>query len=412
MANVRDRHEDLLIKLHLEMKEGRGQGERANKIGDEMNALWAELDDDDRDLFDELSEDLYLIEGKRLVAPMAEGETLDSVRKRTAIAFKERRDRDVLTLVRKLSEVDAQLAYVIGRCWERLGFLLGAVCFYDFAYEQQGKPVYAVSALEALVRANQIQEAVARVERIEGRLIVDGTLLLEAASILHRAVTRFDAEHHPELYERVVRMVEVAWIDPTALPSMRASGLLAAGFSYEHLGRSADALRAFERAVAIYPKEAPLVAHGLALLKTNRRQAVALFTMAAKQRTQFDWPYLYAAQSALEEQRFAEVEQFCEGGLSLTERPDLRGRFYEWSGIAAANLGRPSEEVMELFDRALAELPFDPTIRRNADAFAAFSGNRSWKVEPPDDAKTPTLLVLEKTVMPKQKRQVELPAAA
>jgi hypothetical protein len=157
MATARDQHEELLVQLHREMKEGRRDGERADQIGDEMNRLWAELDDRERELFDELSEDLYLIEGKRLVAPLEEGETVESTWRRTAIAFKEGRDRDTLALVRKLSE----------------------------------------------------------------------------------------------LYGRVVRMVEVAWTDSAALPSLRASGLPAAGFSYEHLGRPADALHAFERAMAI-----------------------------------------------------------------------------------------------------------------------------------------------------------------
>jgi len=63
------------------------------------------------------------------------------------------RNRDTLALVRKLSELGSQHSYVVGRCWERLGFFRGAVCFYDFAYEQERKPVYAVSALQALSTA-------------------------------------------------------------------------------------------------------------------------------------------------------------------------------------------------------------------------------------------------------------------
>ncbi len=98
MSNARHRHEALLVQLHREMKEGRGSGDRANAIGDEMNDLWAKLDNEERELFDELSEDLYLIEGKRRVVPLDEGETIASVREQLALALDERRDRDALAL--------------------------------------------------------------------------------------------------------------------------------------------------------------------------------------------------------------------------------------------------------------------------------------------------------------------------
>jgi hypothetical protein len=141
MATARDQYEELLVQLHREMKEGRRDGERADQIGEEMTRLWAELDDHDRDLFDELSEDLYLIEGKRLVAPLEEGETVESIWRRSASAFKDGRNRETLALVRKLSELGAQHSHVIGQCWERLGFFRGAECFYDFAFEQERKSV-------------------------------------------------------------------------------------------------------------------------------------------------------------------------------------------------------------------------------------------------------------------------------
>ena len=92
MPTARQRHEALLVELHREMKEGRGEGDRANEIGDEMNVLWEKLDDEERELFDELSEDLYLIEGKRRVVPLDAGETALSVRQQMTLALQERRD--------------------------------------------------------------------------------------------------------------------------------------------------------------------------------------------------------------------------------------------------------------------------------------------------------------------------------
>jgi len=123
MSKARQRHEALLVALHREMTAGRRDGERADAIGDEMNALWHDLDDEERDLFDELSEDLYLIEGKRRVVPLNEGETIASVRERMALALGEQRARDALVLARKLPDLGAGLVEAIGACWERLADL-------------------------------------------------------------------------------------------------------------------------------------------------------------------------------------------------------------------------------------------------------------------------------------------------
>ena len=93
------------------------------------------------------------------------------------------------------------------------------------------------------------------------------------------------------------------------------------------------------------------------------------FIEAVKGKTTLDWPYLYAALDALKEERFEDVEQFCEVGLSTSRRAAVRGRLLEWLAIAAAVLGRPAEQVTALFDQAMAELPLDLTIRGNAKKF-------------------------------------------
>ena len=169
------------------MRAGRRDEEKREEIGYEMDALWHASSEAEQALFAELSEDLYVIEGKRRVVPLAEGETLEGVMQALPGAFSGQNNRKALELLRKLPSLEARDVYAMGRCWERLGFFLAAVCFYDFANELEPKAVYEVSALEALERANRIEEALARAEAIEARPIVSGTLLLEAASIFHRA---------------------------------------------------------------------------------------------------------------------------------------------------------------------------------------------------------------------------------
>jgi tetratricopeptide (TPR) repeat protein len=347
------------------MRAGRGEAPGAEELRSEMTDLWHNLSGDEPTLFDELSEDLYLIEGERVVVPLAEGETAETVLQQLAKSFKAHEDRRALALTRKLPSIDARTAYVIGRCWERLGFSRAAVCFYDFANELEPKAVYEVSALEALIRAGAVDEAAQRAQATENRAIVSGTLLLEVASVLHRTAVVVEESQRKSIYQRVVKMVEVAWDDRTALASFRAMGLVVAGFSYQHLGEQERALRSFERAVAVHPSEAPLLARGLALLHVDRRRALRDFTEAVKLGTKFDWPYLYAVLHALEIGRFAEAERFCESGVAVAKRAEVRGRLFEWWAISAAELGRSAGEVTALFDKAMAELPLDLVIRRN-----------------------------------------------
>ena len=126
-------YETLLVHLHREMRAGRGDGERAEALRNEMDHLWYTLDDEEHALFDELSEDLYVIENKRNILRLAEGETVELVDQQMRLAYDASEDRQALSLIRKLPAIDAAIAHTRGRCWERLGFVKASVCFDAFA---------------------------------------------------------------------------------------------------------------------------------------------------------------------------------------------------------------------------------------------------------------------------------------
>jgi tetratricopeptide (TPR) repeat protein len=361
----RVRYEDLLVKLHREMRAGRGEGARAEELRAEMDALWYELTEDEQALFDELSEDLYVVEGKRRIVPLAEGETPALLGQRMSAAFKAHDARLQLSLLRKWPAFDANAVYVMARCWDRLRFFLGAVCFYDHANELEAKDSYEYLAIEALACAGRISEASARCRAIEARPVVSGNLLAKVAVILYRAAPLAEEAERRGLWAHVTSLVERVWDDPMVLASDRAMSLLAAGFSYEKLGDEARALRSFDRAVAAYPFEAPLLARGLALLHVDRPRAMRDFAKAVDLGTKFDWPYLYAVHHAIETGDYAEAERICEAGLSFARPGEVRGRLFEWWAIAAAQLGRSPAEVNALFDRAMTELPLDPVLQSN-----------------------------------------------
>ena len=162
MTSARDRHEELLVQLHA-----CSNAEEADRIRDQMAELWQDLDDDERELFDLLSEDLFIIEGERIVTPRVEGETAELVWHQISQAFREQRPADVLVGLRKIADLGAQDAYAFGRSWDKLGFRRGAVCFYDFAYSLEPKPAFLVLALEALMASGQVDEALQRISQIE-----------------------------------------------------------------------------------------------------------------------------------------------------------------------------------------------------------------------------------------------------
>jgi tetratricopeptide (TPR) repeat protein len=226
---ARAQYEAFLVRLHAEMRAGRGDEARANELRNEMAAVWYELGDDEHAACDELSEDLYIIEGKRAPVPLSEGETAVSVAQRLAAAFKAEENRRALELIRKLASIDARVTYAMGRCWQREGFFRAAVCFYDFANELEPTAAYEVMALAMLLRAGALDEAAARAQAIEERLIVSGTLLPSVASVLHSTAAKAEASQRRAIYERVTHLVEGAWEDRTALASVRAKGSLLPG---------------------------------------------------------------------------------------------------------------------------------------------------------------------------------------
>jgi len=382
-TSTRARYEHLLVNLHREMRTGRGEGEHAEELRAEMNVLWYELADDEQALFDELSEDLYIIEGKRRVVSLSEGETEQLISQRVSTVFWSDDDRQTLSLIRKLPSIDARSTYAMARCWKRLGFSLAAVSFYDFANELEPKDSYEYMALDALISAGLIRDAIERVRAIESRPIVSGALLSKVAVILYRVTYGVEKAERRGIWEHVTELMESVWDDPTALPSVRAAGLVVAGFAYEHLGNEERALQSFDRAVAVHSSEAPLLARGLALLHTDRARAMRDFTRAVQMRTRLDWPYLYAAHHALNAGRYAEAERICMDGLSFAQRGEVRGRLYEWWAIAAAQLGRPLPEVNALFEQAMAELPLDPVLRRNV---RLYQESIAAEQPPPKDA--------------------------
>jgi tetratricopeptide (TPR) repeat protein len=367
-------YEKLVVRLHRELRHGGVDSADADAVRDEMDAPWAQLSTEERSALDLLSEDLYEVAGKRRVVPLADEDTSGSVLHGAKMSLQRRDYRRTLELLRKAPPqalpIDVRL-YMLGRCWDELGFSLAATEFFDSAYEVDERANYAVMALNALVRAGQRDEVLARIAKIEADSKAAAALRLRAAACLFDTAEGATPAGAVEIFRRVIALVEPSLDAPDVVPSLRATALVAEGFSYEHLGENAKALQAFDKAVNIHEHDAALIARAFSQLATNRPAALADFQRALSLGTSLPWPYLYLAHDALLAGRYDRLEELCAGGLQRSRGHRVRAQFYEWAAIASAQLGRGPSIVGERFARAMAEDPFEPRIQANAAAWEA-----------------------------------------
>lgn len=367
--------EHLLVELAHEMREGRGDDAKADKLRDALDIPLRQMTAAQRQLLEQLSADLYIVEGERLPEPLARGETLEDVMRQLTESFQEGKIREALAFARKMPTATPKLpsdvlAYFIGRCWDELRFTRAAVEFYDFAYAQNPRLHYAMLALDGLVRAGSAEEANARISAIEADQSAASALVLKAAVGLFQLTRSQEQPERDEAHRRVVELVARAEKDMSVLGSIRASAFLAAGFSCEHMGQAERGLEYFNLAVASFPTDAALVARGLALLERGRRdEAFADFRAAIARGTAIAWPYAYLARDAIVGGRWDEASRMTQAALGCSRIGALRARLLEWKAIAFANLGVDPSTVTSLFEEALIENPFDPIIVSNAAAY-------------------------------------------
>lgn len=136
-SDALNKYEELLVQLHKEMRAGRADGQKADEIRDQMDIPWYDLTEFEQASIKDASGDLYLIEEGSSKRHLDIGETHESNRKCLIIALKENDSAKALCFFRRLEKLEAIHYYIIGRCWEQLGFSVIAKCFYEFVYEYE-----------------------------------------------------------------------------------------------------------------------------------------------------------------------------------------------------------------------------------------------------------------------------------
>lgn len=118
--------EDLYIKLHREIREGRTDDSYADKIRDELDYYYCLLDEDDKRLINNISGDLYFLNKRK--ARFVQKQQIkpdNNPWENVLIAF---RNFQILSLA------DFK---IIGTCYSNLGFDKVAKCFFDFVEDPE-----------------------------------------------------------------------------------------------------------------------------------------------------------------------------------------------------------------------------------------------------------------------------------
>jgi tetratricopeptide (TPR) repeat protein len=160
-------YEHFLIKLHNEIREGRGDDNAAEEYRDQLDIYWSKLTEDEIDLLDNLSGDLYMLSDREIKLPLDADEDVSAVDQQAFQAFKDKRWLETLALLRRDVLPPAHVvAYARARCWDALGFSDAALCFLEWAAARQPQSLlYATILLQSYQARAQVPQAITLIEQ-------------------------------------------------------------------------------------------------------------------------------------------------------------------------------------------------------------------------------------------------------
>lgn len=127
----------LLVDLHTEIREGRGDGEKADNIRDEMDKPWYQLTYDERVLHNLASADLYQIGREEIQVPLEETDTRDENTTKIMLFFVEKRWIETLRALQRPSTLSRlQILKMRASCYSELGLLYTSHAF-DSAFRAE-----------------------------------------------------------------------------------------------------------------------------------------------------------------------------------------------------------------------------------------------------------------------------------
>lgn len=141
LSEAAKKMESFLVLLHTEIREGRGDENRADEIRDEMDHPWRELTTEERALHNHMSGDLYFIGKDEIPYQLEEGMTPEENRNYIFSELTHKRWITALEGLRRPSIISrCENLFLRYLCYKGLGYLVAAKAFND-AFEKESIPL-------------------------------------------------------------------------------------------------------------------------------------------------------------------------------------------------------------------------------------------------------------------------------
>jgi len=377
-------YEALLKRLHELNATGRGETEEADLLRDEMDRPYGELDAEEIERLRGLSADLQMLQDDEIFEPLEPGEdaaerTPEQLRQWLQAARDSGDLETALAVMRKgpLPIARDQIAYLRASLYASLGHPATALLFMRYAAQLAPQnETYELMLLRILMQAGREEEARSRAVTHLQNESSTPSLLVQSAAVLYQAMRGPLVQNDNSVYEQAIQGLERALVQadrPEAfIPAVAISGYAMLGVYLQKLGRTQEAHKAFDEALARDPDNNDvLVARGLLRLETHPDDAYKDFQRAAECNTADFKPYFYLAHQALGEARYEDCLRWCAKVLEKTENPRMRAQVIQWAAIARYELHHPAVMVQRAFETAITLDPLDQQIREN---FLQFQG--------------------------------------
>lgn len=361
--------------------EGRNDSAEADHLRDELEPLWYQLSQTEKDRLNGLSEDLYsLVEDSPPLKPMNPQAQRGLVR---ALESKQAGQLEAAFVLfrRWATYIDpALLAYERGATWLKGGDPFTAAMFFARAERLNDEDsFYGFMHLYALEDA----EPGAAASRADAILNEESprwpALVALAAKIKLGAIRGLSTLEARPVLGRIAAIMErtldrlASGTDPETVNSNKIFFPMAAavlGYSYDRLGDVQGAIRSFNRGLEVDPTN-----DALRVDRAMRRYGIdpqaAAQDLEAVVAHQFPvvYPYFYLAHRYLVTGRFEDCRSLCERALRMDAPDAVHADLHEWHAISMHELRFPPDRVRADFEEAMRLSPDNERIRRNFIVF-------------------------------------------
>jgi tetratricopeptide (TPR) repeat protein len=256
---------DLLIDLHVLMRDGKGETQAADDIRDQMDAPWFELNEAEQQRIDGMSADLYTLEPDSPIEHVAASNVYSQELSAEIDKARKQCDYDrVLQLLRERShEISADRAAVLrGLCYEKLAVLDIAILLYEHgASLRKADDSYAAFLLTKLEQLQRTDRSLHWAREFMQRFNDPSPqLLLTAAGAMLRSIGQnaCDGRSVLEESEQLVTTATHKMKDFQAEPPLKVlavNRLIELALRYAQIGDSGKAGMLLESAMRVDPDD-------------------------------------------------------------------------------------------------------------------------------------------------------------